>query len=182
MSVDEAQWASPDLQTLVDLFYDDPSCLGQFQEVKGDTLPQPYRELLDHSAHMTVTVERFHGGLVNVEVVDVHETATHYSRQILLRRQSDNAVVQYGIVRLNLSFLPEHVQREIRAQKTPLGRVLIEHQVLRNVKLLTLWRVQPGAALKKLLARPELETCYGRTALIYCNGVPAVELLKIVVV
>lgn len=182
MPVDEAQWASPDLQTLVDLFYSDRGRLGEFQEVTGESLPQPYRELLDHSAHMTVTVERFHDCLVNVEVVGVHESDTHYSREIVLRRASDGVAVQYGIVRLNLSFLPAHVQREIRAQQAPLGRVLIQNQVLRNVKRLTLWRVRPGESLKQYLERPELETCYGRTALIYCNGVPAVELLEIVVV
>lgn len=182
MPVDEARWASPDLQTLVDLFYDKPLKLGRFAEVDGAEMPVDYRGLLDHHSHMTVTVEKFHGGLVDVEVVDVHESPTHYSRKILLRRQSDGQVVQFGIVRLNLSFLADDVQREIRKQETPLGRVLIENDVLRHVKLLSLWRVEPGDELRQLFERSDLDECFGRTALIYCNGVPAVELLEIVVV
>jgi chorismate-pyruvate lyase len=62
----------------------------------------------------------------------------------------------------------------------PLGRVLIEHNVMRNVRLLSLWQIEPGAELRQLFKLPEAERCYGRTALIYCNGVPAVELLEIV--
>lgn len=181
MSVDEAQWATPDLQTLVDLFYDDPAKLGKFQEVNSYVVPDDFRTLLDHHKHMTVTVEQFHQSLVDVDVVDVHESKTHYARRILLRRKSDRAVVQFGIVRLNLSFLDDEVQAEIREQKTPLGRVLIEHNVLRNVKLLSLWHIEPGPDLKQFFEREELKECYGRTALIYCNGVPAVELLEIVV-
>lgn len=181
MSVEEGQWATPDLQTLVDLFYDDPSKLGRFAEVKSYVVPDDYRTLLDHHDHMTVTVEQYHDSLVDVDVVDVEESETHYARRILLRRQSDHQVVQFGIVRLNLSFLEDDVQAEIRDQGTPLGRVLIEHNVLRNVKLLSLWHIEPGDDLKRFFERDDLDECYGRTALIYCNGVPAVELLEVVI-
>jgi hypothetical protein len=58
--------------------------------------------------------------------------------------------------------------------------VLIEHNVLRNVRLLSLWEIQPGPELRNLFGLTGSETCYGRTALIYCDGVPAVELLEIV--
>ncbi len=173
------QWATPDLQSLVDLFYEDASVVGKFEEVNGAEMPEPYRELLAHSSHMTVTVERFHNSTVDVEVVEAKKTANHYSRKILLKRQTDGHVVQFGIVRLNTSFLSETVRSEIESEQTPLGRILISHNVLRTVKLLSLWKIDTGSDLKKYF-HDDLKTCYGRTALIYCDGVPAVELLEIV--
>ena len=83
-------------------------------------------------------------------------------------------------LRLNLTFLEEHVRQEIESETTPLGRILIEHDVLRDVRLLSLWRIEPGSDLVKMFGLDKPETCYGRTALIYCNGLPAVELLEIV--
>jgi chorismate-pyruvate lyase len=129
---------------------------------------------------MTVTVERFHRSPVDVKVLDVGQTKTHYSRKILLTRQSDGRVVQFGLVRLCLHFLEPQVQREITDRQTPLGRVLIKHNVLRQVQLISLFKVTPGPDLQQMFGLADAEPTYGRTALIYCNGVPAVELLEIV--
>jgi chorismate-pyruvate lyase len=175
------QWATPDLQVLVDLFYPHPDELGRFEEIDRSEVPEPYRSLLAHHAHMTVTVEKFHGCLVDVEVLRTLTNSTHYSRVIRLRRQSDRTVVMFGLVRLNRQFLGETVFGEIESQQEPLGRILIRHNVLRNVKLLSLWKITPGPELLAGVEMPELDLCYGRTALIYCNGVPAVELLEITV-
>jgi chorismate-pyruvate lyase len=179
--VDASQWATPDLQELVDLFYDSPEELGEFEEVEADQLPPNYRQLLAHHSHMTVTLEEFHRSMVDVRVLDSITSNSHYSRTIVLHRKSDSRAVQYGIVRLHRSFLEDEVFEEIVEQREPLGRILIRHNVLRQVKLLSLWNVELGPALKSALDRSELEICYGRTALIYCNGLPAVELLEIVV-
>lgn len=177
----------PDLQVLVDLFYPSLDAVGRFTELAAAEMPQPFRRLLAHDEHMTVTVEAFFGGPVAVEVLAVHRTTTHYSRKIVLRRSSDRRAVLYGLVRLNLGFLDPTVRSEIESERIPLGRVLIEHNVLRNVRLLSLWRIEPGAELREIFELIGLgdpgaasDTCYGRTALIYCNGVPAVELLEVV--
>jgi chorismate-pyruvate lyase len=128
---------------------------------------------------MTVTVEAFHGCPVTVQVLQTLVTPTHYSRRILLRRESDDRVVQFGIVRLAIALLDEEVRREIESQSAPLGRILIEHNVLRDVRLLSLWRIAPGSELCGYFQIRGTDPCFGRTALIYCDGVPAVELLEI---
>jgi hypothetical protein len=171
---------SPDLQVLLDLFYASPDELGQFLEVDAEDLPDPYRDLLAHDKHMTVTVEAFHGCPVDVRVLQTHVTDTHYSRKILLTRQTDGRVVQFGLVRLNLDYLGAEARAEIESEQVPLGRVLIKHNVMREVRLLSLWRIKPGTDLKDLFWLEPNQICYGRTALIYCNSVPAVELLEIV--
>lgn len=172
--------AAPELRALVDLFYAIPDQLGQFRQVTSQELAPVERRLLDHDEHMTVTVESHHGSPVDVRVIDRHVTPTHYARKILLTRQSDQRVVQFGLFRLNLSTVSEDVRREILAESQPLGRILIQHDILRNVRLLALWKVEPGEELCRYFELAQPTTCYGRTALIYCNRLPAVELLEIV--
>lgn len=179
--MNRTQWTHPDLQSLVQLFYDDIADLGKFSEIQPEALPQPYRSLLAHTSHMTVAMEEHHGCKVDVQVLDRKSTANHYSRKITLSRQSDGQIVQFGIVRLGTALLNEKVRTEIESETIPLGRVLIENQVLRTVKLMTTWKIAPGDSLKTHSASPNLETCYGRTALIYTDGIPAVELLEIAV-
>ena len=69
---------------------------------------------------------------------------------------------------------------EIEKLETPLGRILINHDVLRTVKLLSLLEIKCGEELANMLGLETGSLCYGRTALIYCNGSPAIELLEIV--
>lgn len=169
----------PELSLLVALFYENPAELGQFEQVTAAEMPKPYARLLAHHAHMTVTMEEFHGSPVDVRVLATRHDGSLYSRKILLSRQSDGRVVQFGIPRVNLDLLSDEVRAEIESQRTPLGRVLINHNVLREVELVALWRVTLGGDLARLFGCPVGEVVYGRTALIHLNGEPAVELLEI---
>lgn len=170
----------PDLHTLTGLFHASREALGRFGEVSIEEVPEPYRRLLAHNDHMTVAVEEHHGGPVDVRVLERQVTETHYAREILLARQSDGVVVQYGIMRVAFAYLRPEVQNEIRAEQTPLGRILIEHNVHRRVQLFSLRRVELGEELSRHFEFPTGAIAYGRTALIECNQVPAIELLEIV--
>jgi chorismate-pyruvate lyase len=172
--------ATPELNALLDLFYEDSADLGAFYEVSEAELTPEARKLLAHDQHMTVTVEDFHRCSVAVEVIQTHITPTHYARKIRLRRSTDGGIVLLGFVRLGLAALSPEVRAEIESQRTPLGNVLIKHNVLRTVRLLSLWRVTPADEMCTLMALPEPKDCFGRTALIYCDRVPAVELLEII--
>lgn len=170
----------PDLQTLTGLFYSSRDELGRFIEVSVEEIPEPYRRLLAHNDHMTVAVEDYHGGPVDVRVLRRQATESHYAREILLVRQSDAVVVQYGIMRVNFAYLPVEVQAKILGEQTPLGRILIEHDIHRRVQLFSLRRVELGQELSHHFQHSPGTITYGRTALIECNGVPAIELLEIV--
>jgi chorismate-pyruvate lyase len=170
----------PALDYLAGLFYSDLKELGTFEEVLAEATPEPYRTLLAHHEHMTVAVERYHGCPVDVEVLISRRDGEYYCRKIILHRQSDRRVVLFGIPRLNLRLVDDQVKAEILGQNKPLGRVLIDHNVLREVQLASLYRVLPGPDLCKLFGLPAPLATYGRTAFIYCDGYPAVELLEIV--
>jgi chorismate-pyruvate lyase len=170
----------PDLYTLVSLFYSDPARLSHFESAVEDEMPSDYAGLLAHENHMTVTVERFFRSSVDVKVLETDTTPTHYARKILLSRQTDGAVVQFGIMRLKLSCLSAEVRKEVESRRTPLGRILIQHNVLREVHLVKLWKAEAGPDLATYFGVPHGTLTYGRTAMIDCNGEPGVELLEIV--
>lgn len=169
------------IEHLLDQFYGQPTGyhqLGEFASVSS--VPPPYDELLDHNKHMTVTVESFYGESVDVVVHQKNQKDHWYSREITLVTESSRRIVQYGIVRLNIGVLGEEVWRQIESEELPLGRVLIRHNVLREVELCELWQIKAGPCLAAMLHRGIGETVHGRTALIYCDGEPAIELLEIV--
>lgn len=182
---------SPDRPTLTGVFYPTPSGnpsaeLGQFTRVEVNDVPPTYRGLLAHDGHMTVTMELCHLSKVDVEVLDRHTNADekHYTRKILLRTQPAKAstkgrVVQFGIARMNLAFFPPDVRAEVLSEEVPLGRVLINHGLLMKVRLLSLWRVEPGPDLRRALELDRPATLYGRTAMIDIEGEPVIELLEI---
>ena len=175
-----ADFADVKLERLINLFFADADGLGSFEEVSADQVEEPSRSLLAHDHHMTVTLEDYHQSPVDVKVLQSRTDGDRYSRKILLSRQSDGGVVQYGIVRLDLSVLSPEVRKEIENQQTPLGRILINHGVLRAVKLLSLLRIESGPELAAAFGFETGKICFGRTALIYCDGSPAIELLEIV--
>lgn len=154
--------------------------LGEFHAAAPDELPAAYRTLLAHTGHMTVTLEAFHGTLVDVRVLRETADETSYAREIVLARQSDGAVVQYGLMRIWLADLPAEVRHEIETHDAPLGRVLIRHGLLRDVELISLWRITPSRHVASQFGGESTDTIYGRSAQILVDGRPTVQMLETV--
>lgn len=169
-----------ELTSLISSFVADPTELGDFQLASATELPSTYRRLLAHNDHMTLAVEAYHECPVDVDVLQSRRDDDHYLREILLKRSRDSVVIQYGIVRLQLSAIETIVRDEILSEKIPLGRVLIKHNVLRSVELNDLWRISVGQRLASHFQLPIGSVIYGRTAMIHLDEQPALELLEIV--
>ena len=88
-------------------------------------------------------------------------------------------VVQYGIVRLDLSAVDAATAAAIRAAEVPLGRLLIEAGLLRDVHNVRLLEVTPGVALCQLFGREGCRPTFGRVAEISLAGRPAIELFEV---
>jgi hypothetical protein len=158
----------------------DPAAFGRFREVSVATVPDVPRRLLDHRSHMTVAMERFHGGPVSLRVVAERPAAPggRYAREILLVR-GDGAVVQHGIVRIDLAAVPAATAAAIRDHRAPLGRILVDAGLLCDVQGVRLLEVAAGPHLSTVLGcRPEA-VAFGRVAEIRVAGAAAVELLEI---
>ena len=147
--------------------------------VPPSSIPEPFFGLLVHHHHMTVTVEAHYKEPVNVRVLATQRQGESYSREILLELQSSRQVVQFGVARIDLSCCTTAVREAILEERTPLGRVLIEHQVLRRIEPTAFLQITPGPRLVEWFGLPHAETCYGRMGVIFCDDRPAIAVLEI---
>jgi len=168
-----------ELNALVDVFPSSEPLIARAEHVAAPLMPEPYRMMLAHEHHMTVTMEQYHGGPVDVTVLDRRNVGGMYCRKILLKKRGTEQVVQFGLVRFDFSYVTPAVRDEILSESIPLGRVLIRHNVLRHIDLGALLLIEAGPELAKLLDMPDGGRTYGRLATIFCNGRPAVDLLEI---
>jgi hypothetical protein len=165
---------------LVRVFHADVAEFGRFTPLLASSLPAAPRQLLDHASHMTVAMERFHGGPVGLRVIDRREDAGgRYAREILLT-SGTGRVVQHGIVRIDLGRLPEDSAAAIRSEQAPLGRILLAAGLLCEVHDVRLLGIAPGPHLAALFGDGPGRETFGRVALIGLDGSPAIELLEIV--
>lgn len=149
------------------------------EHIPSAVTPEPYKSMLVHDHHMTMAMETYHASPVQVIVLARETEGAVYSREILLRTQTTGRIVQYGIVRFNLDYVTDEVRREILGEQTPLGRILINHNVLRHIDLGAILEITAGPRLARHFEMPVGGVTYGRLATIFCNRQPAVDLLEI---
>ena len=170
---------NPDSRGLFGLF-PQAEYMAYAELVSDEQVPEPYHSLLVNDRHMTVTVETHHGSPVDVRVLQEYRGQNAYARKILLERQSDHRVVMFGLVRIHFRFCNDEVREEILSGTIPMGRVLINHNILRRIEPTAFVRVVPGPGLMKWFGLQTPRPTYGRLALIHCDGKPAIELMEIV--
>jgi len=169
------------LLSLLDRFPQDGLSANDIRVVPAAEVPEPYRKLLVHHHHMTVTLEAYHGDKLRLAVLNRKRQGDDYARKLVLKAGPEDKVVLSGVMRFHLEQCQEDVRREILAESTPLGRILIEHRVLRWIKPHAYLRVRLNDELRETFkAAPQTDVTYGRVALIICHNCPAVELLEIV--
>jgi chorismate-pyruvate lyase len=128
---------------------------------------------------MTVTMEEYHHSRVDVKILARAQQGEIYSRKILLLKSGTDEVVQFGIVRFDFQYVTSAVRQEILDGQIPLGRVLINHNVLRHIDLGAVLRITLGPELARIFRTKTSTVTYGRLATIFCNQQPAVDLLEI---
>src|SRR5262249_58524744 len=138
---------------------------------RGPRCPEP---------RVPVRVERPRGEPVDVEVVEEIRGRQAYARQSVLRLRQSRRVVQFNLMRVHFRYCSKAVRQEILAGGTPLGRVLINHNVLRHVMPTAFLRILPTAAVAARFGLSAPRETYGRLALIVCDERPAVGVVGIV--
>ncbi len=146
----------------------------------ADDVPPPYHDLLVHHQHMTETLERYHASPVAVHPYRVHQQGEMYGRKLDLSLPGSGKIVMTGLMIINLTFVKEEVARQIVEGKTPLGRILVDNNVLREVSSGAYLRLDPSDPLVARFQQDPLRPAYGRLATIFFDGKPAVDLLEIV--
>lgn len=174
--------ARPPVPDPGDLFAQFPGFndIPRYEVIDADELPDPYHGLLVHPYHMTVSVEAHHGDKVDVRILAVHHQGDMYARRIVLTLRRSGDIVLFGIVRVNLALCAPVVRDEIVEGKTPFGRVLIKHKVMRVIEPTAYLRIEAGPAQLAWFGKTAPVPIYGRVAFIHCDNQPAVELFEAV--
>lgn len=169
---------APTFDHLYNLFPDSPD-RSHAVEVAPDDLPESYHRLLVHNHHMTITVEQFYRSTVDVRVLNCRRVGNEYARKILLATHDTGRIVQFGLVRINLGVCSEAVRNEILEGQTPLGRVLIQHNMLRRIEPVAFLRVSLSSTMAGWFGVEQGTTTFGRLGVIYTGDRPVVEVLEI---
>jgi len=142
-------------------------------------VPEPYHAMLVHHHHMTVTVEAHYQYPVTIEILKSHRIGESYGRETLLQLVPSKHVVQFGAVRIDLTCCSPAVRDAIVEEKIPLGRVLIDHNVLRRIEPTAFLQIIPGPKLAGWFGLSRPETCFGRLGVIFCDDRPAIAVMEI---
>lgn len=150
------------------------------REVSPDEVPAPFHQLLVHDNHMTVTLEEHFHDRVAVRPYRVQQVGDLYGRKLDLLLEKTGQVVMTGAMLFNLSLVEPAVGDDIIAQKSPLGRILIEANILRRVSSGRFLSFEAKDPLAQRFGLEPPKPAYGRLATIFCDEQPAVDLLEIV--
>jgi chorismate-pyruvate lyase len=170
---------APTLESLYSALAQPPP-VPTYHHIDPESIPEPYRHLLVHDRHMTVAMEEHHRCPIAVRVLQRQHGSGWYARQIVLTPVGSERVLQGGVVRIHLDLLDEEVREAILREDTPLGKVLIDHDIMRHIEVTGYLRFEPGPGVAAWPGFSGGRDCYGRLGIIHCNGLPAVELLEII--
>jgi len=143
-------------------------------------LPEPFKRLLVHDGHMTTTLEAFYGRPVELRVAEEELDGELYHRRIVLALSGTEQVVEFGVVRIDLQYLPPEPRSEILDRTRPLGEILIRHNVMRRIDPRWYLRFPAHCGILSCFGPARRGDAYGRVGTIYCNEQPAIELLEVV--
>ncbi|MBL6765016.1 MAG: hypothetical protein ISQ14_08670 [Verrucomicrobiae bacterium] len=130
--------------------------------VAGEDVPQPYRSLLVHDDDMTPTLEHFHGGQIHVTVLRRQQRGDFYYREVVLSRDTDNAPVEFGAIKIMLNLFPAAARQAVLSERTPLGRILAEHRIRHTSKPKAFLRVESDNFINSALQLSGEHVLYGR--------------------
>jgi len=143
---------------------------GAWQHLPAADLPAPARQLLDHPRDMTSTLADFHGDKLRVEVLQQQEAGGLYLREVYLRTQTADTVVEYGVIAIALDQFEPAGQEAIRAGRKPLGALLHEFGIPFVSAPIGFFTITAGSLARTPLGSFCQGTCHGR---FNCLSTPA---------
>ena len=153
--------------------------LPEVKAIAPESIPYPYRTLLAHTSDMTLTLERHFGGPLVVRALSTMTSGSWYLRRVLLVQEYSGRPVEMGAIRIRLSGLSAELQRQIRRNRTPLGRLLRNGGVDFESRPKAFLEITPNAEMMGVFWMRESRTLYGRRTEIFVAGAKIGDIVEI---
>lgn len=155
--------------------------------------------ILNHSGLLTLRLESYcQVDRLQLKVLERFRNGNQYSRRIILQAPSNDdrnkfEPVSFGLIVIDLSVFPEHVQMQILEEQIPFGRIMADNNVIKEVKLCGLVKASHSSCSFLDLVFPAHReadiplqdssslstTTFGRRTAFICDGVPAVHVFEL---
>lgn len=180
-SNDPAAPAGVPLAHPLDEFY---ASVGQtlppMEQVDGEGMPQPYRQLLVHHHDMTPTLESFHGRDIHLRVLGRRQTNDAYYREVVLLLDGSDQPVEFGAIKISLGLFNADTRQQILEERRPLGHILQEYAVKHSSRPKAFLRVASDRIINEALHLTGAHILYGRrNTLSDPEGRPLAEIVEI---
>lgn len=133
-----------------------------FNIIQGEDLPEPANELLNHPVDMTSTLERYHGSKLYVDCLRRDVSRRVYLREVFLRAQKDDAIVEYGVIAIVLDNFSNKQQEAIQAAEIPFGGLLHDFKIEFKSAPVCYFSISAGFLTDTPFRELEGEVFYGR--------------------
>ena len=128
----------------------------------GASLPEPDRSLLDHTRDMTSTLAAFHQSPLRVEVLQQVRQDDLYLREVFLRTQTLDQIVEYGVIAIVLEQFTPPQRAAIQGGYGPLGGLLHEFRIPFASAPIRYFSVSSAALTRLPFGGSRATRCHGR--------------------
>jgi len=136
--------------------------LPPLQQVDGEAVPQPYKQLLVHQNDMTPTLEKFHGRDIHLRLLGRRRKGDRYFREVVLLLDGTDHPVEFGAIKIYLDRFGPEPQRQILEERRPLGHVMEACGVQHRSRPKAFLRLASDRFINEALRLTGANVLYGR--------------------
>ncbi len=136
--------------------------LPPLEQVDGEAVPQPYRQLLVHHNDMTPTLEKFHQRDIHLRLLGRRHRGDEYFREVVLLLDGADQAVEFGAIKINLNLFTPEARRQILKEQRPLGHIMQECGIKHRSRPKAFLRLASDKFINQALQMSGAQVLYGR--------------------
>ena len=141
--------------------------LPPLQQVDGEAVPQPYKQLLVHHDDMTPTLEKYYGRDIHLRLLGRRRKGSGYFREVVLLLDGTEQPVEFGAIKIYLDRFGAEAKRQILEEQRPLGHILQECGVKHSSRPKAFLRLASDHFINDALQLTGANVLYGRRNTLY---------------
>jgi len=150
------------------------------QQIHGEEVPSPQKELLVHLHDMTPTLEAFFNRPMLLRVLGSRRRGQEYFREVAIIPEGASKPVEFGAIKIHLDRFPAPARAAILAQHFPLGHLLAVHHIPHLSRPKAFLRVASDRVINDALELRGAHVLYGRrNTLLTHTGESLAEIVEI---